>query len=398
MASLNKTQLKINNMTSLKTLDMKSSLYTRLAIVVVAAILAACSAATNDNDKKARLEKLKGQHADLTKEIQKLEEEIAGENPDATPAVKAKEVVVTDLAPKKFDHYVQTQGRVESENNVMISAKIPGVLTQVYVQEGDAVNKGQVLAQVDNAVIVNSIESMKAQLELATSVYNRQKNLWDQKIGTEVQYLQAKTNKESLEKQLASLQEQNEMTRIKAPISGTVDEVYARVGENAAPGAPAFRVVNASDLKVKADVSEAYVTQIKKGNKVIVTIPELKKDVQATISFVGKTIDPLSRTFDVEVDLPSHPDLRPNMTATTKLIFKTENDALVIPVNVIQNINEEKVVYVAETDGAQTVAKRRVITVDGVYGGMAQVKGLNPGDKVITVGYQGLNDGDFVKI
>jgi membrane fusion protein, multidrug efflux system len=384
-------------MTSIKTLDMKS-LYNRFAIVVIAALLAACSAATNDNDKKARLEKLKSQHADLTKEIEKLEGEISAENPDAVKKVKAKEVNVTELAPQKFDHYVQTQGRVESENNVTVSAKMPGVLTQVYVQEGDAVNKGQVLAQVDNAVILNSIESMKAQLDLATSVYNRQKNLWDQKIGTEVQYLQAKTNKESLEKQLASLQEQNEMTRIKAPISGTVDEVIARVGENAAPGAPAFRVVNASDLKIKADVSEAYVTQIKKGNKVIVSIPELKKDIQATITFVGKTIDPLSRTFDVEMKLPSHPDLRPNMTATIKMIFKTENAATVIPVNVIQNINDEKIVYVAETEGNQTVAKRKVITVDGVFGGMAQVQGLNEGDKVITVGYQGLNDGDFVKI
>jgi membrane fusion protein, multidrug efflux system len=384
-------------MTSIKTFDMKS-LYNLFTIVVIAALLAACSAATNDNDKKARLEKLKSQHSDLSKEIQKLEEEIAKENPDAATKVKAKEIDVTELTAKPFDHYVQTQGRVESENNVTVGAKMPGVITQVYVQEGAAVSKGQVLAQVDNAVLLNNIESMKSQLELATSVYNRQKNLWDQKIGTEVQYLQAKTNKESLEQQLNSLYEQNEMTRIKSPIAGTVDEVTARVGENAAPGFPAFRVVNASDLKVKAEVSEAYVTQIKKGNKVIVTIPELKKDISATVSFVGRTIDPLSRTFDVEVTLPSHPDLRPNMTATIKLIFNTEKAAMVIPVNVIQNINDEKVVYVAESDGNNTVAKRKVITVDGVFGGMAQVQGLNAGDKVITVGYQGLNDGDFVKI
>jgi membrane fusion protein, multidrug efflux system len=384
-------------MTSIKTFDMKS-LYNLFTIVVIAALLAACSAATNDNDKKARLEKLKSQHSDLSKEIQKLEEEIAKENPDAATKVKAKEIEVTELTAKPFDHYVQTQGRVESENNVTVGAKMPGVITQVYVQEGAAVNKGQVLAQVDNAVLLNNIESMKSQLELATSVFNRQKNLWDQKIGTEVQYLQAKTNKESLEQQLNSLYEQNEMTRIKSPIAGTVDEVVARVGENAAPGFPAFRVVNASDLKVKAEVSEAYVTQIKKGNKVVVTIPELKKDITATVSFVGRTIDPLSRTFDVEVTLPSHPDLRPNMTATIKLIFNTEKAAMVIPVNVIQNINDEKVVYVAESDGTNTVAKRKVITVDGVFGGMAQVQGLNAGDKVITVGYQGLNDGDFVKI
>src|SRR5690606_4485790 len=128
-----------------------------------------------------------------------------------------KEVSITEVAPRSFDHFVQTQGRIESENNILVSAKSMGVITRVFVTEGEQVTQGQTMAQIDNSVIVRSIESMKSQLELATTVFERQKNLWDQKIGTEVQYLQARTNKESLEKQLASLQEQNEMTRIKAP-------------------------------------------------------------------------------------------------------------------------------------------------------------------------------------
>lgn len=378
---------------------MKPTLYNRLAVaVVVAGLLAACSAASPEDDKKARLEKLKTEQANISKEIQKLEEEIAKENPDAEANVKAKEVAVTELALRKFDHFVQTQGYIESENNILVSAKSMGVVTQVYVTEGAQVAKGQVLAQIDNSVLVRSIESMKAQLELANTVYERQKNLWDQKIGTEVQFLQAKTNKESLEKQLASLQEQNDQTRIKAPISGTVDAVWVKVGENIAPALPAFRVVNAADLKLLASVSEAYVTDIKKGNKVIVSIPELKKQIEARVTFVGRTIDPLSRTFTVEVALPSQPDLRPNMTATVRVVFHTEPSTLVVPVNVIQQINNEKVVYVAEAKGKKTVARRKVVTVDGVYDNLAQVKGLNAGDKLITVGYQGLNDGEFVKI
>jgi membrane fusion protein, multidrug efflux system len=377
---------------------MKPNLYTRLlSALVVAALIVGCSAASKEDDKKARLEKLKKEQVTLAKEITKLEEEIAKENPDAVK-VKSKEVVVTEITPRNFDHYVQTQGSVESENNILVSAKSGGSITQVLVTEGQQVSKGQVLALIDNSVMARSIESMEANLELATSVYQRQENLWKQKIGTEVQYLQAKTNKESLEKQLASLREQNDMFRIKSPINGTVDEINIKAGESIAPGIPAVRVINASDLKIQAKISEAYVTTIKKGNKVLVTIPELKKDIKATVTFVSKNIDRLSRTFTVEIKLPSEEYLRPNMTATVKVIFNSDPAALVVPVNVIQDINKEKVVYIAEQKGNQTIARRKVVTVDGVYGSQAQVKGLNAGDKVITFGYQGLNDGEFIKI
>ena len=379
--------------------NMKLNLYSRITLAfIIAAFLAACSATTPEDDKKARLEKLKQEQADLTTEIQKLESEIAMENPDSVVSVRAKDVAVAELAVQGFDHYVQTQGHIESDNNVLVSAEMMGPITNVYVTEGQTVSRGHVLAQIDNSVISRNIESMEAQLELATSVYERQKNLWDQKIGTEVQFLQAKTNKESLEKQLASLREQKDKTRIKAPINGTVDAVIAKVGENIAPGMPAVRIVNTQDLKIQAPVSEAYVTNIKKGDKVLVNISELKKEVEAKVTFVGKTIDRLSRTFNVEVALPANPDLRPNMTATVRIVFHSDPSAIVIPINIIQEINDEKIVYIAEEKGKQMVATRKVITVDGVYGNRAQVKGLNPGDKLITVGYQGLNDGDYIKI
>jgi RND family efflux transporter MFP subunit len=385
-------------MTATKPLYMKSNLYYRIfAVLVVAGLLAACSAATKEDDKKARLEKLKADQTELSKEIVKLEEEIAKENPDSAN-VKSKEVAVTELVAKKFNHYVQTQATVESENNLVISAKAAGTITQLFVNEGDQVSKGQTIAQIDNSIMARNIESMKSQLELATSVYERQKNLWNQKIGTEVQYLQTKTAKESLEKQIASAQEQNDLSKIKSTINGTIDALMIKQGENVAPGMPAARVVNTSDLKLTAKISEAYATRVKKGNKVLVNVSELNRDIPAIVTFAGRTIDPLSRTFDVEVKLPSEADLRPNMTATAKVVFYTENQALVIPINVIQEINNEKVVYIAQKKGNQTIAVRKVVTVDGVYDGLAQVKGLSAGDKVITVGYQGLNDGDFIKI
>lgn len=377
---------------------MKSNITKLTFAAILAVLLAACSAATPEENKQARLDKLKTEQASLAKEIQKLESEISKDNPGGKPAVKAKEVAITELTAQKFDHYVQTQGRVESENDVLVSARAMGVITRVHVNEGEQVSKGQVIAQIDNSLIESSIAAMETQLALATTVYERQNNLWKQKIGTEVQYLQAKANKEALESQLASLREQNDMYRIKSPINGTVDQMLAKVGAAIQPGAPAARVVNNTNLKLMASISEAYVTQVRKNNSVIVHIPELKKELVAQVTFVGKTIDPLTRTFDVEISLPSHPDLRPNMSATVRVIFNSVADAIVIPINVIQQINDEKVVYVAETTDKGTVASRKVITIQGVYGGQAQVSGLSAGEKIITVGFQGLNDGDFVKI
>jgi RND family efflux transporter MFP subunit len=375
---------------------MKSNIILRLAVVFVAgSILAACSATSSD-DKGKQLENLKKQQADLTKQIAALEKEMPA---DTTIKVKAKEVSITEVAIRKFDHYVQTQGLVDAEDNVTVSPKTPGLTTRVYVQEGQAVKKGQVLAQLDNAMILRNIEGLKSQVDLAKSVFERQQNLWNQKIGTEVQYLQAKANKENLEKQYASLEEQNDMTRIKAPITGTVDEVNAKEGEMASPQMPAFRVVNTSNLKLIAKVSEAYVTNIKKGNKVIVTIPELNKDVEARVTFVGRTIDPLSRTFNVEVKLPSYDDLRPNMTGVIKVVYFTEPSAVTVPVNVVQTLNNEKVVFVAEQNGKNLVARKRVVSVIGVFDNLAQIKsGINAGDKIITFGYQGLSDGEVVKM
>lgn len=379
-----------------KIVYMNSTFYTRLSVVAVAALLAACSAATPD-DKKAQLEKLKTQQAEITKQVQQLEKEIAKENPTEVK-VKLKDVAVTEVAPIRFDHYVQTQGSVEAEDNIAVSPKSPGVIVSVYVTEGQQVSKGQTLAQIDNSILAGSIESMKSQLELAKTVFERQENLWNQKIGTEVQYLEAKSRKETLERQLNSLQEQNNALRITSPINGTVDEIMAKIGEAVSPGQPAFRVVNTSDLKLSAKVSEAYSTQIKKGNQVKVSIPELKKDLESTVTFVGKTIDPLSRTFTVEIDLPSQKDLRPNMTGIVKVIFHTEPAALTIPINVVQDINGEKVVFVAEQNGKNTVARKKVVQVEGVYNGQAQVSGLTAGEKIVTFGYQGLNDGEFLKI
>lgn len=375
---------------------MKTNTYSQpLLFMFIIALMAGCSGSSLD--KNAQLEELKNQQAQLEKKITQLQLEIAKENPEQE-TVRAKEVGVKVLTPRSFEHFVQTQGTIEAEDNINVSAKSMGVVKKVFTNVGETVKTGQVLAQIDNAIIITSIEEVKSQLGLAKSMFERQKNLWDQKIGTELQYLQAKTNKESLENRLASLNEQNDMTRIKSPINGVVDEVFVKVGQNVAPGMPAIRVINFSDLRIKAKVSEAYVTKIKKGNKTNVSILDLDQSVEATVTFVSRTINPLSRTFDVEIKLPSNPNFRPNMTAVVSVVFHTEANALVLPINVVQEINGEKIVYVAEMDGKNLVARKRIIKVDGVYNGLTQVQGLKAGDKLINLGFQGLNDGEIVKI
>ncbi|NOS91485.1 MAG: biotin/lipoyl-binding protein, partial [Cyclobacteriaceae bacterium] len=190
---------------------------TYFLIVVAALFVAACKPS-----KEEQLKKLKAEQAELVKQIATLEKDLAGTKQDAA---RMKEVVTSELAPRKFEKYVQTQGAVEATDNIMISAKTAGVITNVYVREGDAVVKGQTLAQIDNTLTLRGIDEVKSGLELANTVYARQKNLWDQKIGTEVQYLQAKNSKEGLEKKLATLEEQLDMSKIKSLITGVVDEV-----------------------------------------------------------------------------------------------------------------------------------------------------------------------------
>ena len=375
---------------------MKSitNIYNLIAVILIA-LLAACSG--KQENKSEQLQELQKQQTELATKIEALKKEIAKETP-TNKVVKAKEVVAKAVAPRAFDHYIKTQGFIESRENISVSAKSAGVVTQVFVREGQEVAAGQVLAQIDNSLINRSIDEVKSQLSLANTVYDRQQNLWEQKIGTEVQYLQAKNNKESLERRLASLNEQNDMSRIKAPVSGVVDEVDVKEGQNIAPGMPALRIVNNSDLKLKADVSEAYVSEIKKGDKVIVSVPDLKKDFNTQVTFVGRNINALSRTFTLEAKLPSSSELRPNMTAIIKIVHDSYSSAIVVPVNVVQDINNEKVVYIAEEKNNQTVATKKVVELLGVYDDLAHVNGLQAGDRIITIGYQGLSDGQIIKI
>jgi len=230
---------------------------------------------------------------------------------------------------------------------------------------------------------------------LVNQIYAKQKNLWDQKIGTEVQFLQAKTNKESMEKKMIAMQEQVRMSKIISPINGTVDAVDIKIGQAVAPGFPAIRVINFSNLKVKSDVAESYASKIKKGNEVIIHFPDTQDSVVSKVDFVSRAINNSSRTFSVEVLLDNKKEYHPNMVARLSINdYQSPETAITIPVRAIQkDENNEEFVYIANGNKA----KKQLVKVGKTYSGKAEiVSGLKAGDVLVTLGYDIINDGDAI--
>lgn len=351
-------------------------------------------------DKKAQLEKLIKQRDKLTEQIATLEKELKNTGSDSLK-VKSTDVLVTEITPATFDHFLEVQGKVDGEQNVGVMPQVPGLVTSVYVKEGSPVRIGQTLAQLDDALPRQQLTTLQQGLDFATTMFEKQKGLWEQGIGTEVQFLQAKNQKESLEKQIATVQEQIAMYKIKSPINGTVEEVNLKVGQMASAGVlPSFRVVNFSSVKVYADIAESYAPKVKAGNKAIIYFPDYKKEIPATVNFSSKYINPTNRTFQIEARLaPGSLDYRANMIASVRINDYHAEKAVVLPVNAIKETVQGKFVYVAVTENGKTIARKRNIEIGQTYNGMAEViSGLSEGDKVITTGQNGLTEGQPVKI
>ncbi len=351
------------------------------------------------NDKAAELAELKKQKTELDAQIAKLEAELKASGEGGQTQRKTVPVSVMAVQPDTFNHYLEVQGNVDFDQNVMVSARVPGVLTSVRVQPGDRVSKGQTMATIDAQVLEQNLAEVRTRLDLARIAYEKQKNLWDQKIGTEMQYLTAKNNMEALQRNLSALQQQRDQYNITAPINGVVDQVIPNAGEAVAPGIGIVRVVNMSGTKIVAQVSEAYLTKVNKGDKALVYFPDLKKEVEANVSVVGNFIDPTSRTFTVELELDKNRDvnLRPNLVAVVRIQdYKNEN-TIVVPVNLVQKDEKSEFVYVVKQDGNKQVATKREIKTGQTYKGNTEIlEGLSANDKVITAGYQNLNEGQPV--
>ncbi len=366
------------------------------SLLFIALIISFTGCKKNDKEeKKKKLAELKKEAAKINSEITNLERELGPATNDEN-ATRQKFVSVQTVSNQSFAHYIEVNGLVESDKNITISAKSAGSITHVSAERGQKVRKGQVLASIDAAIVQKGIDELKSGLELANTIYEKQKNLWSQKIGTEIQYLQAKNNKESLEKKLASLQEQYDLSLIRSTIDGTVDEVFIREGENIAPGLPAFRVVGGTDYKITAQIPESFVSKVSRGNEVEVYIPDLQQTIKSKISNVSSVIGATNRTFSIEVLLQKLPaNIKANLVAQVRIRDYSKEQAIVVPINIIQHSEEGEYVFVAEGE----VAKRKNVKVGQTYKSQAEIQdGLKPGEKVITAGYLDLVDGQQIKI
>ena len=368
--------------------------YIILLLTITSIIIYSCSGGES-GDKKAKLAELKKQQADITSQIKALEKELKDSLGEGNQNGRMQIVQVAAVEPKGFSHFIEVQGMVDSDKNVKLSPKSQGVVTKIYVTEGQQVKKGQLLAAQDAGIILQSIAQAKSGLELATTMFEKQQRLWDKKIGSEVQYLQAKNQKESAEAGLATLQEQYALTLFKAPFDGIVDEIDLRVGETPNPMTGGIRVVNTSDFKVVAEISEFYIDRVKQGADVIVRIPDLNKEIKAKVNSVSRTINQVNRTFMVEVSFPATTNLKPNMIAYLSINDYQNPKAITVPLNAIQESDEGKFVFVAENNKA----KKKPVEVGQTYKGEAEVKtGLQAGEQVITIGQSELVDGQPIEI
>jgi membrane fusion protein, multidrug efflux system len=374
---------------------------TIFSTVILAGFIAACGGNKDTVEaKKAELEKLKTQQSEITAKIATLEDEIIAAGDTAIYEVKGKLVAVTALSNGVFEHNIDVQGRVDGDENIMVSPKMGGTVTKVNVSVGQHVSKGQILAEIDNETIKAQLADVKNSYELAKDLYNRQKSLWEQKVGTEVQYLQAKSNKESLEQKVRQLSETLELYYLKSPFNGTVDEVNIKMGQIVGATSGAYiRVINFEKLKIKADLSESYASKIKTGDVVNINFPDIKKSLVSKVVYASKSINASTRTFGVEVALPSSQDYNPNMVAVISITDYKNSNAIVIPINTVQREKGIDYVFVAEQEGSNWVAKKREITTGSMYRDNVEViKGLQAGDQLITTGYQEVNDGEIIKL
>ncbi|WP_018476620.1 efflux RND transporter periplasmic adaptor subunit [Pontibacter roseus] len=362
------------------------------------ALLLGMAACGGGNDKEAQLAELKQQQTEIQEQIAALEAELKAEGKGAPVEKKTVPVTVAQVQPDTFRHYLEVQGNVDFDQNVLVSAKVPGVLTSVRVKRGDKVSKGQTMATIDAQVLEQNLAEVRTRLDLARIAFEKQENLWNQKIGTEMQYLTAKNNKEALERSLATLQQQRDQYNIKAPVSGVVDDVRPNAGEAVAPGVGIIRVVNTSGSKIVAEVSEAYLTKINKGDEALVRFPDLNQEITATVDVVSRFIDPSSRTFTIELR-PKNVEfeLRPNLVAVVRIQDYKNEGAITVPVNLVQRDEKSQYVYVAQKQGERFVATRKEVETGMNYQGQVEVlKGLSANDQIITAGYQSVNEGQPV--
>ena len=315
--------------------------------------------------------------------------------------------LVNTLTAKKevFNHYLELQGDVSTKQNVLIYPEMAGTLQRVHVKEGDRVSRGQVLATIDDGGLSSQLNQLKTQASLAKTTFERQERLWNQNIGSEIQYLQAKTNYEAAENMVSQAESQLGKSTIRAPFSGIIDDVIKDQGTVVAPGqgSEVFRIVNLSDMYIEVEVPEAYIGNVTKGKEALVYFPVLGDSIVTKIRETGNFINPANRSFEAEIPVPNKEGkIKPNLTAKVNINDYTSENAILIPTSIIsENAEGEQYVFVADEASAEgeSIVKRTIITTGKTQGAEIEVlTGLNDGDHIIKEGARSVKDGQKVKI
>ena len=372
-----------------------------MAAILLATIVVACEQpAENDLEAaKAKLSELKTQQKDIEKEIESLEETIA--QLDTTQEEITRTLVTIGKAETgEFVYAIQLPGRADSRQNIVVSAESMGNVTRIYVQEGSFVKKGQSIASIDNNIYNSQIAELKTRLELAEQLYEKQKRLWDQKIGSEIQYLQAKNNKESLEQSIKTIQAQAAKSSIIAPINGYLDQVFIREGQTVAMGTPAVRIVDLSKIIVQCDVSEKYIGDLKTKDNIKVRFPSVNKNFETSIKTLGQTVNADNRTFLVEAEIDNGDGaVKPNVLADVTIPTYTNPDAVTVPTSVVQQGKTDDFVYVLKKENGGLIAKKQVVKVGKNYNGQSEIlDGLKPGQEIVLLGSRNITDGEPLRV
>lgn len=371
--------------------------------IVTLLILVSCGESKQEkNDittKKNKLKALKKELSELQGKIITLQADIDKEE-NIDPKSRLKKVWVGEVKTKEFNHYIEVQGSVKSDKNVVVKPEISGVLIKKTVDKGQKVSKGQIICIIDGDLIQKNIEEVKKRLELVEEIYQRQENLWKQGIGSEIQYLQSKNDKESLEASLATLKTQQSKTKVKAPFSGILDEFFVNTGEMAAPSMPLARIINLNELKVSFDLSERYAKDFSKKDKVLVEFPALGIKKVVPISNIGRFIDERNRTFKAEVTIDNKDNLlRPNNMAVVRLNDLRKEKAITVPSHLLQKSAEgDKFLFTVSKGKNNTVAKKTV-KIGETYAGYTVINsGLSESDWVVIKGYNEVTSEEEVNV
>ncbi len=349
---------------------------------------------------KSKKDELSEQHRQLTKEIRQLDSVLRARSLDAKLAL----VTTLQAEEQEFNHFLELQGNVMTKQNVLIYPEMNGTLEKVYVKEGQRVKKGELLATIDDGGMSSQLSQLKTQEALAKTTYERQKRLWDQKIGSEIQFLQAKTNYEAIQSSVAQAESQLAKSNIRAPFTGIIDDVIQEQGTVVSPGngLAVFRIINLSKMYISVDVPENYIKGVTVGKDVKVYFPVLRDTIVSKVRQTGNFIKPANRSFEIEIAIPNeNGDIKPNLTARVQINDYSNNKAILIPQSLIsENANGEQYVYIINKENTSaTTVKKQIILTGQTQGNMVEVVGgIEVGDEIIKEGARNVKENQEVKI